>query len=55
MGMKLGLSHYGKDINSVGEHGTAEEIWAPGGRVRTTEKKCMRSFMICTAHQIFLE
>jgi len=38
MGMKLGLSHYGKDINNVREYGTAEEIWAQGGRVRTTEK-----------------
>jgi hypothetical protein len=53
--MKLGLSHYGKDINSIREYGTAEEIWAQGGRVRTTEKKSMRSFMICTVHQIYLE
>jgi hypothetical protein len=53
--MKLGLSHYGKDINSIREYGTAEEIWAQGGRVRTTEKNCMRSFMLCPVHQKYVE
>jgi hypothetical protein len=38
-GHELVLSHYGKDINGIREYGTAEEIWAQGVRVRTTEKK----------------
>jgi hypothetical protein len=37
--MKLGLSHYEKDINSIREYGIVEEIWAQGGRVRTIERR----------------
>jgi len=39
MGMKLGLSHYVTDINSIQKYGTAEDIWAQGGRVKTPKKK----------------